>query len=312
MDNIFCFVRYYIGNYSSFSEFKKIAARCRKAKKQKNMRITLLINIDKSIIKKKYPEFSNEIIKLTKEEISYSVTPALGAGHAFFDIIEESLSVSSIKGKTLFLIDGDQYDISSPDFLYDIKTLHRQVLKQGAIIGLAKRTKVNLASDNKLQTYREIEELYHALFIKNQFSDSTSKKIIKRLKIPSFYAEMGDCVPGCYCININHPNFFNYLNELHKNLIKVNLNKYSGDPFVVMSASRFGNIINHKVETLHNPPSGFDINTIVKKHKALSKTSIAKKYLKVIQSKKSFSLLEKYYGREDILFVKKLMLKGFR
>ena len=145
--------------------------------------------------------------------------------------------------------------------------------------------------------------MFHALYIKH------SLKICERAEsIPLHYKELGDPVPGCYCINTMHKNFFRLLKACFYDSLHSNLNKYAGDPYIVMKASELGKVVQNKVLTKFNLPGEFTLKAMKEKNKYLTRTSIWKKYRKLITSKRTEKILEKYFKKKEIERVKKIIL----
>ena len=77
-----------------------------------------------------------------------------------------------------------------------------------------------------------------------------------------------------------------------------------------MKASELGKIVQNKVLTKYNPPSEFDIKTMKEKNRYLMKTSIGKKYKKLVVSRCAEKILEKYFEKKDITKVKEIILSS--
>lgn len=312
MEKLICFLRYYIKDKESCNAFEKIVKKSIIAMKNPNVSISFLINTNINLKR----EIKDQLKEITKDilyhNISYSVTIAYGAGHAFFDILEESISTTSLakKEKAIFLLDADQYDIASPIVIKKLFQLRKAVIENNALMGTAQRDHIILAETQELEHAREIEELFHAYFIRNKILNCSTKLEKKLLSIPKGYMELGDPVPGCYCINIRHTKFFKFLSKIQIDLLTADLSKYSGDPYTIMQAAQFGKIVSKYVPILKNPPSEFSLKTIKDKHKNLALTSLGKKYAKTILSEKAFNQLKKYYSVKEITLVRNIILKG--
>ena len=136
MEKLICFLRYYIKDKESCNAFEKIVKKSIIAMKNPNVSISFLINTNINLKR----EIKDQLREITKDilyhNISYSVTIAYGAGHAFFDILEESISTTSLakKEKAIFLLDADQYDIASPIVIKKLFYANNQARKNFHII----------------------------------------------------------------------------------------------------------------------------------------------------------------------------------
>jgi len=314
MEKLICFLRFYVKDQETCDALKKIVRRAVIAMHDPNVSISFLINTYIHLKK----EFKDQISEITKDllyhNISFSVTVAYGAGHAYFDILEEAISTTSLskKERAIFLLDADQYDISDPLIIKRLLQLRKEVIQNNAIIGVAQRNKILLANTKELEIAREIEELFHAYFIRNKFFNTSSKAELSKIKSPKGYQALGDPVPGCYCINIRHPRFFKFLSHIQQDLLVADLSKYSGDPYIIMQASQYGNIITRYVPIIDNPPSGFSLETITDKHRNLAATSIGKQYMKAVLSTRAKEALCQYYSEKEVEQVLNLIKKGFQ
>jgi hypothetical protein len=302
--SIHLYFRHYVGNRKTLNVYKEIVNNLIEAKIPKNFFTALYLNYNAKLSEKMKNKIFEVSEPLIENDIVFSVKIAHGAGNAFLDVLEESVSIASIDRKkfVVVLVDADQYPLNKKEFYSDIANLCEHLTKENALLGCALRTKVMLGK-GKLNILRQIEEMYHALFI---------RKKVKFFEKPETtlpcYRELGDPVPGCYAINTLHKNFFSLLKCCFKDSLHSNLNKYAGDPYIVMKASELGKIVQSKVTTKHNPPGEFTLKAMREKNRYLLKTSIRKKYLRCVSSDKNARLLEKYFSRKDIEKVRSIIL----
>ncbi len=300
----YVYLRHYIGDRKTFNIYKQIVNSLTHAKIPENFSLTVCVNYSAKLSEKMKDKIFACSTPLIEKDISLSVKIAHGAGNAFLDVLEESVSIASIEKKrfVVFLVDADQYPLDSKEFYNDLDELAKLVLRNKVLIGTAIRTKISLGK-GKLNILRQIEEMYHALFIQK------SLKIFNvPQSIPPWYKELGDPIPGCYCINTTHKNFFKLLKACFYDSLHSNLNKYAGDSYIVMKSSELGKIVQNKVLTKFNPQSSFSLKTMKEKNRYLAQTSIGKKYKKVVSSKKSEKILERYFDKNDIEKVKRIIL----
>lgn len=239
MPHIHLYFRHYVGDTKTLNIYKEIVNALTKTKIPKNFFISLYLNYNAKLSEKMKDKIFETSEPLIENDITFSVKIAYGAGNAFLDVLEESVSIASIERKkfVVFLVDADQYPLENKEFYKNLEHLANFVERENAILGIAIRTNISLGR-GKLNILRQIEEMFYALFIQK------SLKIFEIPEnIPKWYKELGDPVPGCYCINTMHKNFFKLLKSCFYDSLHSNLNKYAGDPYIVMKASELGKIV---------------------------------------------------------------------
>ncbi len=308
MVNLEIFQRHVIKRESHFSEFLTIVKRTIVAKKSTNFNFHMILNYAKDLSK----ELKDSILESTKilveNDIPLHLSPALGAGNAFLQALEKSLSIVKNGSSVSILLDGDQYDISSKEMLDRLQLLANKVIQKNALLGLGRRDFIVLSENFDLQRLREIDEMYHSLFIKNNLELNDNEEIEKIL-IPRAYKKFGDPIPACYCFNLFHPNFFDFISQVQKDFNRANLNKYAGDPYIVMCASKYGKIVSTKVSCIRNPPSVFNNDDFKKKTQEIAKTAIGQEYIYCLESERNSKILEEFYEKESIDEFKRLSLQ---
>ncbi len=301
---IHVYFRHYVGDIKTFNIYKEIVSVLTSLKLPRDFSLAFYLNYNANLSEKFKDKIFETSEPLIEKDIAFSAKIAYGAGNAFLDALEESVSIASVERKKFvtFLIDADQYPLQNKKFYRDLQELAKLVIKNKAILGIAMRTNISLGK-GKLNVLRQIEEIFHALYIQ------PSLKIFKKAdSIPSHYKDLGDPVPGCYCINTMHKNFFTLLKACFYDSLHSNLNKYAGDPYIVMKSSELGKIVQNKVLTKSNPPGEFNIKAMKEKNRYLMKTSLGSKYRKLVKSNKAEKVLLKYFNKKDLERVKKIIL----
>lgn len=300
------YFRHYIFNDLSHRIYEKLVRNILKASRmRKDFDFNLQVNYKDDLSKKLKNKILIDAKKLIENNIHVDAKVGHGASAAFFDIMEEVLSNMSIDRKSviLFIIDGDQF--SPINILDKINSLAKRMINNNILLGLAQRNRIILGK-NEFEFYREINEMYLALFLKGRLEVKKSPE----LKIPQAYKTFGDPVPGFYAINVSHKNFVDTFKQLEKNFIKSDMTKFTGDHYVVMSAKKYSKILTEVVPISDNPPGNFTFNLIEKVAHELGNTDLKNDFLKVVKSKKNQEILEKYYPTHYVEKVRKLLLKG--
>lgn len=306
LPKIHLYIRCYVKDRKTLQTLKEIIRKTLIAKKKSNYRFNIYVAHDKALSKELRDDTMNTSKFLIENDIGFLEEYARGAGYAFINILEESASAASIdKSKfVIFVIDGDgQFPIDDSQFLKDIQKLARKVVKEDVLLGVGQRTKIMLGK-GRFGVYREIDEVLHTLFVRGQLKLPDTKK----LGIPRAYKELGDSVPGCYCVNALHKKYPQLLKEIINDGIKSDLLRFTGDFYIVMKTSQLSKLVSEVVNTSSNPPGQFRLGDIRLKSKQLLATSLKNEYSKFLHSKKTWKILEKYFSPEDIQFVKNLIL----
>lgn len=301
------YFRHYIKDDDTLQRYKKIVNRVNRATKLTDFNFNILVNYDPSMSQKMKDAISDISKKLIESDVEFSVRIGHGAGVALFDTMEEILSNMSMdRGDFLItVIDGDSYPIDDVKFLRQVRKLADSVHENGSILGLAQRSKVILA-EGQMEIYREINELFFALAMKGNLPVKKSRE----LSIPASYAELGDPVPGFYCINMTHPKTMQLFEQLEQDMKSADMTHYTGDHYLVLAASQFGTIQTEIVPLEGNPPGSFSFDSIVQMSHEIGKTSLRKAYLQTVKSEENLKTLEKFYGRKEIEKVQETILKA--
>ena len=255
------YLRHFVRDERTFETYKKIIGKILRAQKQIDFNFNLLLNYSTDLsatVRDRLMEISQ---KLIEADIGLSIVMGRGAGAALFDLMEEVLgNVSVDRSKVIVIvIDGDAYAIDQTEVLRRMRNLATNVMKENAILGLAQRTQVKLpvadgGSDvlklQEREMMREIDELYLALAFKGKLPVKKSSEI----KSPPAYRELGDPVPGFYCINVTHKNFPDLFRQIEKDALRSTIIDYTGDCYMVLAASRFGKIATEVIPMADNPP----------------------------------------------------------
>jgi hypothetical protein len=186
-----------------------------------------------------------------------------------------------------------------------VRKLANTVVSENALLGVGQRTKIILGK-GQFEIYREIDELYFALSMKDKLP---VKKSVE-LKIPASYAEFGDPVPGMYCLNMTHPKINRFFDQIQEDMKKADITSYTGDFYLVLAASQLDKIVTEIIPLEDNPPGSFTMDSISIKARELGKTSLRRVYLDAIKSEENMKLLEKHYSHEAVERVKDLVLNA--
>jgi hypothetical protein len=256
-------------------------------------------------------DLSKQLKRLVENKIPYTLEPAVGAGNAWFTTLTSYVPRTIVtKDKVVnVLLDGDQQYIDQ--ILSAIDPLSQDLVERELLLGLGARNKVELAQNLRQDNMRKIEEMFHAKFMSNITARNVNNLDLSQ--VPPSYLKYKDPIPGFYALNTSHPEFRKFLQMIEENSIlrKADLSKYAGDPFGVMCAS----LLVKEVPSVYapivsNPPGGFDLETIRKKSAELGKTTIGKRYQKIVASEDFQKELSGWYPEEDVNEVRNMILKG--
>lgn len=301
------YFRHYVHDRETLERYKKIVNRVNRARKLADFNFNVLVNFNPNMDQELKDEITKISQKLIENNVEFSVRLDRGAGYALFDVMEENLSnMSSDRGNfVLCVVDGDSYPIDDAHFLRQVRKLANTVVSENALLGVGQRTKIILGT-GQFEIYREIDELYFALSMKDKLP---VKKSVE-LKIPASYAEFGDPVPGMYCLNMTHPKINMFFDQIQEDMKKADITSYTGDFYLVLAASQLGKIVTEIVPLEDNPPGSFTMENISIKARELGKTSLRRVYLDAIKSEENMKLLEKHYSHEAVERVKDLVLSA--
>jgi len=300
------YFRHFIKDADTLARYKRIVNRVNSATRLTDFVFNVFVNYDPSMSQKLKDEVNAISVKLIENSVGFSVKVAQGAGVALFNVVEESLSNMSVDREKFFVVcvDGDSYSIDDIRFLRQIRRMCDDMLKEGALLGLAQRTRIILPGAS--ESYRELDEMFLALAMRGKLP--VKKSVL--LKVPPAYAELGDPVPGFYCLNMSHQRLSELFSQAERDMIKADLSGYTGDCYFVLAASQLGKIVTEIVPIESNPAGSFSFENVAGKSRELGKTSLRKVYLAGVKSEDNMKLLEKYYPHEDVEKVRETILKA--
>jgi hypothetical protein len=303
---IHVYFRHYVHNEDTLARYKRIVNRVNRATKLADFVFNVFVNYDPEMPQKLKDEINAISMRLIENNVDFSVKVARGAGVALFNIIEESLSNMSVDRDRFFIVcvDGDSYAIDNIRFLRQIRKMCDDMLGEGALLGLAQRTKILLPGSD--ESYREIGEMFLALSMAGKLP--VKKSVL--LKVPPAYAELGDPVPGFYCLNMNHPRILELYHQMEQDMLKANLAGYAGDCYFVLAASQLGKLLTEIVPLEDNPLGSFSLEDGAIIAREIGKTTMRKVYLAAIKSEDNMKILEKYYPRDTVEKVRDNTLKA--
>lgn len=300
------YFRHYVHDEDTLARYKRIVNRTSRATKLADFAFNIVVDYDPGMPQRLKDEVSAISMKLVENSVGFSVKVAHGAGAALFNVVEESLSNMSIDREKFFVVcvDGDSYAIDDIRFLRQIRRMCDDMLKEGALLGLAQRTKIVLPGAD--ESYREIGEMFLALAMKGRLP--VKKSVM--LKVPPAYAELGDPVPGFYCLNMTHSRVSELFRQAEQDMLKADLTSYTGDCYLVLAASQLGKVMTEIVPFEDNPLGSFGLenNSIIARE--LGKTSLRKTYLAGVKSEEGRSILERHYGPDKVEKVRETVLKA--
>lgn len=303
---IHLYFRHYVHDEDTLARYKKIVNRVNRATKLADFVFNISVSYDPGMPVKLKDEVNKISVKLIENNVEFSVKVAHGAGFSLFNIIEENLSNMSVDRESFFVccVDGDSYPIDDVKFLRQVRKIADEMAREGAILGLAQRTKIILPGASEL--YREIDEMAFALCLRGKLP--VKKSVL--LKVPPAYAEFGDPVPGFYCLNMTHPKIGDLFRNMEEDMVKSDMTHFTGDFYLVLAAAQMGRVVTDIVPLEDNPPGSFSLDSIRSKSSELGKTSMRKVYLAGIKSEENRALLEKHYRPGDVEKVRDTILKS--
>lgn len=309
------YLRHYVHDEQSFEEYKKIVNKVLRAKKLAKFNFNILMDYSPEISRGMRDKLIEISEKLIDADIGFSSKLGHGAGTALFDLMEESLSNVSVDrtNAVVIVIDGDAYEIDSTTVLRRMRNLATRVITENAILGLAQRTMVRLPVTKeekvpleKEEMLRELNEMYFALAFDGKLPVLRSNEI----QAPRAYKELGDPVPGFYCINITHKNFPALFKQIEQDAMKADMSKYAGDHYMTLAASKFGKIVTEVIPMSDNPPGSFSLSMITKVAAEIGKTSLRNQILDTVKSDENKRILEKFYPSDYVERARAMIMKG--
>lgn len=301
------YFRHYVHNLDTLASYKRIVNRVNRATQLTEFNFNIIVNFDPRMPQDIKDEINRISQKLIESNIEFSIRVGHGASVALFDAMEEVLSNLSVdKGDFLIcVVDGDAYAIDDQYFLRQMRKLADSVYVEKAILGLAQRSQIILGR-GEMEIYREINELYWALAMRPHLP--VKKSVM--LKIPGGYAEFGDPVPGFYCVNVSHPKFNQFFEQIEADTKISDMAHFTGDHYMTLLATQFGKIVTEIVPMEDNPPGTFNFENIAQMSHEIGKTSLRKTFLAAVKSEENMKLLEKYYSPEAVGKVRDTILKA--
>lgn len=290
----------------TLARYKKIVNRVNRATRLTDFKFGIVVSYDPGMSVHLKDEVNKISVKLIENNVEFSVKVAHGAGFSLFNVIEENLSNMSVDRENFFVccVDGDSYPIDDVRFLRQVRKITDEMAREGAILGLAQRTKIILPGASEL--YREIDEMAFALCLRGRLP--VKKSVL--LKIPPAYAEFGDPVPGFYCVNMTHPKIGDLFRNMEEDMVKSDMTHFTGDFYLVLAAAQMGKLVTDIVPLEDNPMGSFSMENIRSKSRDLGRTSLRKVYLAGIKSEENRKLLEKHYPPESVEKVRDVILKA--
>ncbi len=233
---------------------------------------------------------------------------------SFYSNEENSKKHTYSKGCVTCLVDADQYEVNRSENLDGTENMAKSLLRDDLLLGLSSRDRVSLANTEKLDDARKIEEMFHAMFVKN-IDVVKEPSNVDISNTPPSYLRWGDPIPGWYWINNSCSDFPELYKLLWEDSCKAKLTRLVGlgDTIGVMEASTLvGRIPSIGMATRENPPGAFKMDTIRRKSFELGKTGIGLEYFSTVNNKSNEEQLTKYYPKEDVKKVKEMILDGLK
>ncbi len=303
------YLRHYIRNQETLDIYKKIVNRVNRATKMVDFKFSIFVDFDSKMSNNLKSEIYEISKKLIENNIEFSLKIGHGAGIALFNVMEEFLSNTSIERKDslICIFDADAYEIDNINFLRHIGKLANNLYNKKCLIGLSQRSKIILGNEN-MQIYREINEIYFAFAMKPKL---VPKKSLG-LKIPIPYKEIGDPVPGLYCMNTSHPNFLKLFESIYKNSMKADMSGFAGDHYFVLAASQLGDIETEIIPIESNPMVTFNVDNISNISNQISKTDMRQVLINSVKSEDNFEYLKRNYPEYMVKFVRDIILNSIK
>ena len=314
-------LRHYVGDEKQASELEIMVNRILKSK-SKNPNIQFRLGLNWPEPEKVPKEVRDTVKKLTNLLYDNSITVesyrGFGIGYAFFKTVFNYLSETNLnyadKQKVLFLVDGNQFDVSDDRVITGIINIANKLTQDDRVVGLALRDYVKLAADEDDDELRRIEELYH-LNVCSRI-DISNPQSIDTKEIHPAYLKYGDIVPGLIGFNVDSEIFKNMLLIIHQDVRRTDLTKYQADPYTIMLAgilTKQKGFYSEVIPTTRMARgSRFDRTALTVKAKSLKQTFVGNYYKKSVEDMKFEAELLKYFKPQNVREAKERILDGFK
>lgn len=175
---------------------------------------------------------------------------------------------------------------------------------------------VSLADTKELDEARKIEEMYHALFMKEKGGIALGNPLgIDASNAPEAYKKLGDPISGCYLINASSTNYIPWFEKVAKDSYNSSLTRLVGigDTVGVMEASTLQEEIpSVYVPVRGNPLGPFKMDTITRKSVQIAKTKVGRGYKGIVESEENKQYLKEYFSGQTVEGVREMILDGIK
>ncbi|MBI4150474.1 hypothetical protein HY488_03650, partial [Candidatus Woesearchaeota archaeon] len=302
---IHLYLRHYVRDAATLERYRDIVFRVMKAAQYPSLAISVVVGVHPQLSADHRYQMFLLSRNLLDRDIAVHHLQARGCGHAYLYVLGQTLSTATPRADVLCLLDADQFLFDEPRFYQQLEKLAFRLVKENKLMGLGIRDHISLGG-GELGIFREIEEMFFALFVQRKILYATRKEAA----ISQSYKDLGDPIPGCYCFNLAHTKLPLFIMQCLRDARRANLWGYAGDPYLSMLASMFSRIITEIMPTHDNPPGLFTLQDIEKQHGAFGNTVLRKPYLACIKAERNVKRIQKYYPAEQVLAVQRMMLRG--
>lgn len=312
-------VRHYVSNIEQVGVLERISREIIKSQKD-NMGIEyrLSLNYPKELSREIREKVYNVDKVLLENSISVDSYVGYGAGYAFlksvFNYLAESNRYYKDKQKIIFLIDGEQFDITDKRVTKSILNISESLSLNNLSTGLALRDFFVASEDPTLDEIRKIEELYHMKTCTN-ISINNPQNITTR-NIHPLYLKYGDIIPGFYGFNLESKVFNNALPLLISDCSKTDLTNFQADPYFIML---LGILAKQRGETFYSEViptlrtirgSRFDKETVIEKTRSLKNTFVGTSYKSTLKDELFNEELSRFFKQENVVLARNMILQG--
>ncbi|GEM_PF-5808065 len=302
---IHLYLRHFVRDTATLERYRDIVFRVLKVHQNPSLLVSMVIGFSDGLSADHRYQMFLLSRNLLDRNLAVHHLPARGCGHAFLSVLGQSIAEIRQKEGIICLLDADQFPFDEPRFQQQLDKLASSMGREARFVGLGLREHISLG-EGKLSQWREIEEMFHALFVRRK----VSYKDRKSASIPPSYKDLGDPVPGCYCFNLAHPKLPALFAQCARDAQRADLWGYAGDPYVIMLASTFSRIVSEIMPTHDNPPGLFTLEDIGRKSVELGKTSLYRAYLACVKSEKNLRIIQRYYPPDAVRTVQQMILHG--